>query len=174
MKHGSDGDKICSRCARNDSKSLGIGTGRVGNRRTRRDQPKPQHYLYRPEYREESWRIEETCLHFDSNERPKVRMVWKTLNNYKEKTKKWISRHKEKKLEAMHWTKDMCKKIKKKKKTRKCCSHKRNNQPHTQRHTDTHTRIFKNFKNNNDILTEMKILLQKLSTNHNLREKVYA
>ena len=28
--------------------------------------------LYRPEYREESWRLEETCGHSGSNERPSV------------------------------------------------------------------------------------------------------
>ena len=41
--------------------------------------PKIQHYKDRPEYWEESWRLEETCFHTNFNEKPSSKVgveVW--------------------------------------------------------------------------------------------------
>ena len=45
----------------------------------REDKSKLQHYWERPEYLEESWRLEVTFCHSGPNERPSKPM-WKTLN----------------------------------------------------------------------------------------------
>ena len=46
-----------------------------------RRQFKQQHYWKRPEYWEESWRLEETCCHSISSERPSANADVKTLTN---------------------------------------------------------------------------------------------
>ena len=41
-----------------------------------------QHYWERPEYREESWRLEETCSHSDSREKPSANADVKSSNEW--------------------------------------------------------------------------------------------
>ena len=57
------------------------GTGGLGSLRTGGEHPKLQHYWERPEYWEESWRLEETCCHSNSSERPSVSADVKNSNN---------------------------------------------------------------------------------------------
>ena len=61
-----DGDTSCNQCTGNDPQRLGKGAVGVRIRRTSRDQL----WWGQPEYWEESWRLEETCSHLDSSERP--------------------------------------------------------------------------------------------------------
>ena len=46
------------------------GIGGFWNKRTSGDHPQRLHYWDQPEYRVESWRLEETCFHSNSSERP--------------------------------------------------------------------------------------------------------
>ena len=43
---------------------------------------KRQHYWERPEHWEESWRLEETCCHSDSNEKPSANADVKNSNEW--------------------------------------------------------------------------------------------
>ena len=45
------------------------GTGRLGGRNTTGDHPNYKYYWERPEYSEESRRLDQTCCHSDSSER---------------------------------------------------------------------------------------------------------
>ena len=49
-----------------------------GSWRTSGDHPN-RHYWERPEYWEESWRLEETCCHSNSSENHQLTLMWKTL-----------------------------------------------------------------------------------------------
>ena len=67
MEHEGDGDTNCNRCTRYNRQRIGKWTGRLGNKRP---PPRLKHYYDRPEYREEFWRLEETCCHSNSSEKP--------------------------------------------------------------------------------------------------------
>ena len=58
----------CNWCALYTQGKINRKTGRFGNKRTVKT-IQLQYYWDRPEYWEESWRLEETCYHSNSRER---------------------------------------------------------------------------------------------------------
>ena len=67
MEYEGDGDTNGNWCAWNDPQRLDKVAGRAGKRRTSKDHE--NYYIRdRPEYREESWRTEETFCRLNSNE----------------------------------------------------------------------------------------------------------
>ena len=69
MEHESDGDTNCNWRAWNSQWGIGTGT-RIWKLEDEWRQSKLQHYWDRPEYREESCRLEETSSHSDSSGKP--------------------------------------------------------------------------------------------------------
>ena len=60
-EHKSDRDTNCNRCSWNSYQTIGKRTGGPSEQ---------QDYWARPEYWEESWRLEETCRHSNSSDKP--------------------------------------------------------------------------------------------------------
>ena len=79
MKH--DGDASCNKCTRNGPQRSGIGTGRVGNKKTSRNYPDYSNFIDRPEYGEESWRPKQISCPSDSSERPLANAGGKIARN---------------------------------------------------------------------------------------------
>ena len=96
-----DTETDCNWRVWNDTKRLGKKAERNGNQRTSGDHPnnnnnnsnnnnnndgwrpsKRQHYWERPEYWEESWRLEKTCCHSDSSEKPSANADVKNSNEW--------------------------------------------------------------------------------------------
>ena len=68
---------------------------------------KPLHYCERPEYWEESWRLEETCCHSNSSERPSANTDEKNSegvnNNNNNNSAKQLSHTEIMKTEKQNW-----------------------------------------------------------------------
>ena len=66
MEHQRDGETNCNWCTWYSHQRIGTGTGRLENKRTSGDHPKKQQLW-------DFWRLEKTCCHLDSSEKPSVR-----------------------------------------------------------------------------------------------------
>ena len=75
MEHQSNDDINCNWCARYSHKKIGTGAGGLGNKMTSGDNPNYSIFLDRPDYYEESRRLEETCSHSDSSGKPSANAV---------------------------------------------------------------------------------------------------
>ena len=77
-EHEDDGDTSCKLSTRNNHKGLVKELEDLDAQLVRKTLKE------RPEYWEESWRLEETCCHSDSSEKPSANGWWEKLynNNY--------------------------------------------------------------------------------------------
>ena len=86
VEHESDVYANCNWCSWYSRRRIIKGTRGLGKKRTSGDHP---NYWDRPEYWEEFWRLEGTCCHSNSNEKPSANAdVKNSYNNNNKKKKK--------------------------------------------------------------------------------------
>ena len=83
MELESDGDNNCNWCARYSHKRIGKRTRGLGNKRTGGDYPNDNSIIKIGQNTEKSERLEETCCHTNSSEKPSIYASVKNPQNSK-------------------------------------------------------------------------------------------
>ena len=85
MEHDGNGDTNSNGSTRKNPERIDKETGRLRNRRTSEDPSRLLHYEDRPEFREESWRLEETETPMKDHHLTLLRKIFKKYDDYRKK-----------------------------------------------------------------------------------------